>query len=217
MQGRTTRARHAADDRAARKLVPECHSVDSYLDQAPSLRLSEDLDARHESVHELRVHTSRYDRQLLHSRPRGRRQVAHPRHHGVYNGCGDAAPPAGEHLRNEERVAARDREKLVNVDINVLGELDECLTTEWSDPQSENALSGQGAHQAWQATCVVDVIVTTREDDDGVHGLDPPDEVTQRVDGRIVRPVQVLDDEHAWPRPSQLCTQRLVHRLTIRV
>jgi hypothetical protein len=139
------------------------------------------------------------------------------RHHGVDDSCRDAASRAGEHLRDEERVAARDRQKLVNVDRSVPGELDEGPTTEGSDPQSENVLSGKGAHQTWQARCVVDVIVTTCQDDDGVDGLEPPDEVTQRVDGGIIGPVQVLDDEHGWPGSSQLCTQCLVHRLTIRI
>ena len=48
--------------------------------------------------------------------------------------------------------------------------------------------------------------------------MEPPADVAQGVQGRVVGPVQVLDDEHGRPSPrSQLEPQGLVDRLPVGV
>ena len=72
------------------------------------------------------------------------------------------------------------------------------------------------AQQAMQRVLAVQLVVAVGEDEHGGQVRDPADEVTQRVEGRVVRPVNVLDDQHGRMfRPGQFGAQGGEHAVTV--
>ena len=210
-------SRDAAQQGATRQLVPERDAVRPHLEDPPALRFLQHGHVADQCPDEHRRDPGRDHRELFERGTCLLGQLADAGHDRVDDRGGHTRDVAGEHLGHEERVAPCRREHRVGVHTDV-GEGHDRATAQRPQPQALHGLGRQRAEQAPQCVGLPDVVIAVGEDHGGGQRVEPPADVAQRVEGRVVRPVQVLHDEHrrsvAW---LQLLAERLVDRLLVRV
>jgi len=97
---------------------------------------------------------------------------------------------------DEERVSRGEREQVVGVDRAVGAELPHRVGRQPAQRQVPYLVAARClAEQAVQRVLAVQFVVAVGEDQHGRDVGDPPGEVAQRVQRRVVGPVDVLDDQ----------------------
>ncbi len=111
---------------------------------------------------------------------------------------------AGEHLGHEERVAARACVERGRVDA-CPGE--GCHPVDGQRGHRHPGRlrhAGEIPHDAGERMPRPDLVVAVRGDDEHRDVFEPPPEVAQRIEGRLVRPVQILEDQEAGCVPQRV-------------
>ena len=133
-------------------------------------------------------------------------ELAQPREHGVHDGGGHLRVRRREHFGDEERVASRARQHGLDG-----------LAPERGDPRGREAgerdpgggRPGEVAEQRLQGMPRRHVVRTAGEHDERVHAVQPPGELAQRVEGGVVGPVHVLDQQERRLLAREAGQQRL--------
>jgi hypothetical protein len=202
----TADQRQAALDRAAGQLVPEGDgAVDDGDDPAP-LRLGERVQPAEERGGELEVGVGGHHGELFERPLRGGVELVQPRQHGVHHGGGHVRVRRREHLGDEERVAARARQHGLD---GVAPERGDPRGREAGERDPGRGRPGEVAEQRLQGMPRRDVVRTAGEHDERVHAVQPPRELAQRVEGGVVGPVHVLDQQERRPLAREAGQQRL--------
>ena len=197
--------RQAALDRAPRQLVAEAEMVRGDLEHPGELGLGERVDAVAEQVAgELEPDPRRHDRELLERLAAGRVEAARRGRAPPRPRWRDGVGRRGQHLGDEERVAAGDAVHGVGVGAGARRQPPHRRARERRQRQPAHRAPGQGAEQALQrmrrpSSSSRKVRTSTAGD-----RLDPPRHVAEHVDRRVVGPVDVLDDERGRRRGREL-------------
>ena len=192
-----TEGRHGVLDGAARQLVTE--TVDGAVrDEGPRDEALVDHRARQTTdrlqdlgVGRLHQHSCGLEKLL--------RVLGHGEHPGrddIRHGAGDAVGVAGERLHDVERVAAGELEELVGVAGSLVGEMLHRLGAQRRQRQASGGPVGDqvGQRLAMRAVCAR-LPLTEGDHDQRSRALDAPRQEAEPVEGRLVGPVQVLDDD----------------------
>ena len=208
--------RHRARDRAPGQLVPERDPAARHRQQAPLLGEREDRGGvRGQALHERRgqpgLERGRHHRQLLQHVLGHRVQPPDAGQHGVRDGR--RHPLAGrrdQQFVHEERVPRRQLEELSRIQRAVPAELAHRAGGQPAQRQPPHPVAaGRLAEQAVQRVLAAQLVVAVGEDEHRGQPGDPPGEVAQRVQGGVVGPVHVLDDQDPRVvRPVQFGAQR---------
>jgi hypothetical protein len=207
--------RHGGFDRTSRQLVVERHRVRTNLQDALPLGIGEIPEAAEQRPGQGRLNAGRDDGQLL-ERPLGRWlepvQARGPRRRPSPARCpaGRPAPlrrrgcPPGEPVQpggGDGRFPRQARHGGAR-----------------QPPQHDapRCSAGQHAEDPAQRMIKADLVVAVSDHDDGREVGDPPPHMSHHVEGRLVRPVRVLHDEHRRSeRVGQRLENRVEHRLTV--
>ena len=102
-----------------------------------------------------------------------------------------------EHLAYEEGVAAGDAVKPRRIDSVLTDEaLDRMQAQRWQRQRCGTRRSCGVAEQRAQRVADTDLVVTDDPDGQGARLRDAPQHKPQKIDRALIRPVQVIDDEH---------------------
>ena len=184
------RAEHAGRE----TLVEPFHLITGDRAEEPELRLRRD------------------DRHRLEHRATRRRETGCTGEDGVPHRLGNRVDSGGESLDDEERVSAGLVVELVRVGTVRLGELCDRRRGEPGQPQAaDRAARGQLAEDDPQRICELEPVVAVTGDRECGDPLDPADEQAKDVERGLVRPVDVLEHEHARGTSVQLLGQRGDH------
>jgi hypothetical protein len=148
----------------------------------------------------------------------GRIQATRPSQHRVDDRGGDAAAVSGgEHLGDEERVAGGQGEYLAGVD--PAGRAQPPDRVRRQAPQWQPAGPARGGRlpeELLEGVLAGQLVVAVGQDQDGRQLGDPACQVAQHVQGGLVGPVDVLDDQNGRvPGPVELGPQRGQHRVPL--
>ena len=120
----------------------------------------------------------------------------------------DVAIATGQHLGQEERVARRPAVELPRVDAVRLGELRDGIEREPRQLAAGDPLRrGQLAEHDPQGVAKLELVVAIGGDDQRRRRVHLAREESQDVEGRLVGPVQVLEDEHGRRAARELAQQ----------
>ena len=201
--------RQAALDRPPRQLVAEAQVVRGDLEHPGELGLRERVDAVAEQLAgELEGDPRRHDRELLERLAAVRAQAANPGEHGLDDRGGDDVGRGGQHLGDEERVAAGDAVHGAGVGAGARGQPPHRRARQRRQRQPVHRAPGQGAQQALQRVRRAELVVAEGQDEHRGDRLDPPRQVAEHVERRVVGPVDVLDDERRRRRGRELGQDR---------
>ena len=129
--------------------------------------------------------------------------------------AGTTSAGGGQHLGDEERVAAGDAVHGAGVGAGARGQAPHRRARQRRQRQPAHRAPGQGAQQALQRVRRAELVVAEGQDEHRGDRLDPPRHVAEHVERRVVGPVDVLDDERRRRRGRELGQDRgvdAVHR-----
>ncbi len=208
----------AALDRAPRQLVPERQAVRAHLQHAGDLGLRERVDALPEQAPgQLEPDPRRDDAQLVERLAAVRPEPRHARQHGLDHARRDGVGGRGQHLADEERVAAGHPVHGVDVRDRAGGEPLDRGARERPQRDPLHGHARQRPEQPLQRVARAGLVVAEREHEHGPDPLDAAGGVAEHVQRRVVRPVHVLDDEHGRRLRGELLEQRAEQRVDGRV
>ena len=205
----TTRRGQRVDDGAPRELVPELHRLGPHGEQPGLLGGAQGPRPTGNEAGKLRrTDNRRHDGKLLHARLRCEIEAA--------QAGGDRIDHGARHVRgirrrdeftHEVRVTARQGEHAVWVDSAVRGELADGSRRQ--PPKREVAhVRPEVAEQPAERMPAVELLVAIGEHQHGVERVDAPGDEAQRIEGRLVGPVHVFDDEHGAGRRGEFVAER---------
>jgi len=202
------RHRQRVRHRPAGELVPERHRGRRHRQQAALLgRHQRGQPARHQHLDQPPLHRGRDHGQLLQRLLGGRVQAAHPGQHRIHDRGRDAvALPAGEHLDDEKRIARRHGEHLVGVDPAGRAQPPDRVRRQAPQRQPTDPARGRRLpEELLEGMLAGQLVVAVGQDQDSRQLGDPAGQVAQYVQGGLVGPVDVLDDQDGRvPGPVQL-------------
>ena len=203
VQRHQPRRRQRAGDGTAGEFVPEGDPARGHDQQATLLGRRQrgypaGAGVGHEHIDQPAVKRGRDDGQLLKHVLSRRVQAPDPRQHGIGDrGRNTLALRRGEQLMNEERIPGCQREQVMRVDGASRAELPYGSLRQPAQRQMPDTVAaGRLAQQAMERVLAVQLVVAVGEDQDGRQVGDPPDEETQRVERRVVSPVNVLNNQN---------------------
>ena len=132
----------------------------------------------------------------------------HAGEHRLDDRGGDDVGRGGQHLGDEERVAAGDAVHGAGVGAGARGQAPHRRARQRRQRQPAHRAPGQGAQQALQRMRRAELVVAEGQDEHRGHRLDPPRQVAEHVERRVVGPVDVLDDERRRRRGRELGQDR---------
>ncbi len=151
----------------------------------------------------------RHDREGLEQLPRTRVEHGSAREHGVADGGRDASGACGEHLDDEERIAAGRAIQRLRVDAVRLRQGGYRVLRKRSDREAAREPAGrQLAQDDPERMLRVDLAVAVADDHERGNRLDTASEQPEDVERRLVRPVRVLEDEDGARLRRELVRQR---------
>ena len=223
VQGYEPRRWHRIGDGAPRQLVPEGEPARGHGQQAAFLGCCQrcharQAGARNERVNQPAFERGRDDGQLLkHVLSRGI-QAPDPCQHGIGDRRRNTlALGRGKQLMDEERIPGCEREQVMCIDCAARTELLHGLLRQPVQRQMPYVVAaGCLAQQAVKRVLAGQLVVAVGQDQDGRQVGDPPDEVTQRVECRVVGPVNVLNNQNCrMLGPGQFRTQGGEHAVAV--
>ena len=161
-----------------------------------------------ESGHQPELGPLRDDGDRVEHRPPGFAQARRPGEHRLADGVGNALLGCGERLGHEEGIACGPVPELLGIDAVGLREPSDGGGRERAelDPVDAGTRRELAEHGA-QGVLAVHAVMAVARDDDRGDRLDAPHQQPQRIERRLVGPVDVLEYEHAWPARPQLPAQ----------
>ena len=154
---------------------------------------------------ELEADARGHDRELLERLAAGRRRGGATRASTASTTvAGTRVRGRGQRLGDEERVAAGDPVEGVGVGARARRQPRTAVARERRQREPPHRAPGQAAEQALQRVRRAELVVAEAEDEHGGQRLDPPRDVAEHVDRRVVGPVDVLDDERRRRRGREL-------------
>ena len=197
-------------NRQAGQLVPE---RDAGVDRNEHPRAEAFVDAgiglSRERVDEPPLGMRRRNRHGIENLPRLRCQPGGAREHGVTNRGGHLLSTGFEHLGHEEGIAAGQCVETVGVDAVRVGEPCNRIPGERCGCHPRDGdTRRQLPQQHPERMARVDRLVAIAEHDQYVSGGNSAREQPDHVEGRLVRPVRVLDHEHGHLVAAQLLEER---------
>ena len=199
--------------------MPERHPFRGDGEQPALLGLGQDGD----SLAQQRVDEGPFDRrgndgELLQGVHGGRLQAPQPREYGVHDRRRDSPGAArGQDLGHEEGVAGGHLVHLPRVEPAGRAEL--AYGAEGEPGQGQSVHPGPAGHlpqEVTQGVAAAQLVVAVGENEECGQPVDAPDEKAQSVQGRLVRPVHVLDDEYRRMRSDgQLSVEGLVDAVPV--
>jgi hypothetical protein len=154
----------------------------------------------HHALQQRRLHPRAGQRRVLEELPRAGVQAGDPREHRLPRGHRQRSAAGGEHLGDEERVAAGEAEQLVRGDRRGRGErVDGRLRQREQGQATRRPQGGEEAEHHPQRVVRGQALVPERGDQQQRQAAQPPAEEAQQVQRRLVGPVHVLDDD---PQPG---------------
>ena len=195
----------AALDRAPRQLVAEAEVAGGDLQHPGELGLRERVDAVAEQLGgELEPDPRGHDGELLECLAALRREPGHAGEDRLDDRGGDGVGGRGQRLGDEERVAAGHPVQGVAVGARARRQPPHRRARERRQRQPPDRPPGQAAQHALERVRRAELVVAEAEDEHGGHRLDPPRDIAEHVDRRVVGPVDVLDDERGRRRGREL-------------
>ena len=134
--------------------------------------------------------------------------LAQAREHGVLDARGHRVGRRGERLGDEERVAGRERVNGGRVAPGAGRERVDGLARERRELEPVDGLPGQHPEQPVQRVARDQHLVAQGDDEQRAERADPAGGVAEHVDGGVVGPVRVLDQQHRRPLLGELLHQR---------
>ena len=198
----------AALDGAPRQLVAESEPVGAIFDDAGELgrgqrahRLAE--QDRGQIGRDVRGH----HRQALERLAAVRVQAAQAGEHRVLDAGRHLAGRRGERLGDEERVAARQRVDGGRIAPGAAHQRLHGVARQRGELDAVHRAAGERAEQTVQGMARIE-LVAGRQDEDRADPLDAARRVAEHVEGGVVGPVDVLDDEDGRALLRELLQQR---------
>ena len=189
--------------------MPEADPAGAGLDQPRLLGLGERLDRRAEQrLGELAGHRRRHDREPLQRLGALGAHLAQAREHGVLDARGHRVGRRGERLGDEERIAGGERVDGAGVAPGAGRQRVDGLAGERRELEPVDGLPGQRPEQPVQRMAGDQHLVAQRDDEQRAERPDPAGGVAEHVDGRVVGPMGVLDQQHRRPLLGELLHQR---------
>ncbi len=118
---------------------------------------------------------------------------------------------------DEERVAARRAMQSRRIEVARSSNRADCLEGQRRYPNLGGERSREVAEREPQRVCASNLLVTKRSDDKDRHVPEPPTDHTEHVERALVRPMEILEDDHRRrpPRLAKQCEKRREHLIAI--
>ena len=187
-------------DRPAGEFVPEGHDVTAYFHDAGALGLGDRCQVVDQDAQQVHLGAGRDDRQPVQGGLSRRAQGAHPGQHRVNDCRRHDGTRVGEHLGDEERIAAGEPEQLAGIDVRRGGHFADRVRGEPGQPQPGGRRAAERAENTAQRMVPGQGVVAVGHQQHRWQVLHPGTEVAQHIERRAVGPVGVFDDEHGWRR-----------------
>ena len=203
-------------DSPAGEFVPEGHDVTADFHDAGPLGLGDLCQVIDQDAEQAQLGAGRYDRQPVQGTLSRRAQGADPGQHRVDDCRRRDGTRVGEHLGDEERIAAGEPEQLAGIEVRRGGHVADRVRGEPRQPQPGGRHAAERAENAAQRMVPGQGVVAVGHQQHRGQVLHPGTEVAQHVERRAVGPVGVLDDEHGWRRRRrQFVTHGREHQIRI--
>ncbi len=185
-------------DAGACDLVPEPHRLAVGLEHPGGEALLEAGERqRGDGLEQPQLRPCRHHGDRLEQTSRQRRQPRGPGQDGIANGVGGTVRAGGQHLGDEEWVATREPVQLLRVDgLTPREEGDPGRRERRKAHPMHASPGGQLAEQDPERVRARQLVVAVRREHQRRHAAQPPGQHAQQVEGRLVGPVQVLEDQH---------------------
>jgi len=212
---------HRAGDGPPGQLVPEGDLLGGHGEQAAFLgggQGGHGGGTGDERADQPAFQSGRHDGQLVEHVLGRRVQPPDPGQHGIGDGGRHLLTlRRGQQLVHEERIPRGERVQVSRIDRAARAELAHGVRRQPAQRQPPHVVAARRvAEQAIQRVRTAQLVVAVGEHEDGGQLGDPPDEVAQRVERRVVGPVHVLDDQHGRVLgPGQLAAQRGQHPVPV--
>ena len=205
--------RQLALDRPAGQLVPEPHVPGVGLQHAAPLGLVQGAQLVAEQLlGQPPLDLAGHGRQQLQGPPGGLGQPGQPGQDRVADGGRDLDPGVGQDLGDEERVAGRGRQHRGGVGAGGAGQLLDRAGRQGPQDQPPDLLVGEGGEDPAQGMLAAQLVLAVGEHQYARQLRDPPGQVAEHVQGGVVGPVDVLDQQHRRPA-GQLLVDGPEHRV----
>ena len=180
--------------------MPEGDDTTTYFHHAGALGLGDRGQVAGQDAEQVHLGAGRDDRQPVQRRLGRRAQGTHPGQHRVNDGRRHDVTRVGEHLGDEERVAAGEPEQLAGIDVRRGGQFADRAGGEPGQPQPGGRGAAEHAEQTAQRMVPGQGVVAVGHQQHRGQAPHPGTEVAQHIKGRAVGPVDVFDDEHGRRR-----------------
>ena len=202
----------ASKDRLASQLVPERVATTVRLEETAGEgvlggRLVDDARQQHG------IDGWPDDRRRLERCPSDIGQPRRARKDGVSNGRRDSVRGRRDDLRDVERIAARLPVQVLRVELRAARQLADRVDRQGAEREAPHGRRRREvADDDAQRMLAADLIVAVGPDHERARGLDAPPDEAQGVERRLVRPVQVVEEEdHAAGSRAQRTQERAQH------
>jgi hypothetical protein len=153
------------------------------------------------------------DRDRIERRSRLAAEPRGPREHGIRHGRRDGAVPRRQHFRHEERIPAGQPVELACIDFRRAGEIGDGLRRERWDREPVGLRKGrQLAEEDAERMNPIELVVPVGREHEQRRLPQLAREQPQHVERRLVRPVDVLDDDDRRRARSRQPEERGDHR-----
>ena len=209
VQRTTARHRHGPQHRLARQLVPEAQLALDLLEQAGGQARVDRGVARPEAGEQAGPDDAPDDAGRLDGAPRLVVEAREARGDRVADARGQTPTAGRHHLGHEEGVPGGEAVELLGVDVEPFGQPRDRRARQRRDLQAGDARRGREvAEDDAQRVPRADLVVAVRREDQRARPPDPAAEEAEQVEGRLVGPVDVLEDRDGGPLPERLEQER---------
>ena len=210
--------REAALDRAPRQLVAEPEAIGAIFDHPRELRGGQGAQlVAEQQGGQLGRDVRWHHRQALERLAAVGVQPAQPGEHRILDAGRHLVARRGERLGDEERVAARERVHGGRIATAARGQRLHRAARQRRELDAMHRAADDCPEQPVQRMARIE-LVAHRQDQHGAHGVDAACRVAEHVEGGVVGPVEVLDDEDGGPLLGELLQQRredAIHRAVV--
>ena len=194
--------------RTTGQLVAEGDGVRTDLQHAVPFGLGQGRQLTEQPAGQRQLHPRRHHGQQVERGLRRRGESPDPGEHRVDDGRRHSGPRCGERLGHEERISAGVPEQSCRGHRGPSGQAGHGRPRQPLEPQAPHPGAAQRAQHVPQGVSGRDLVVAVGHDEQRRQVVDPPADVAQHVERRVVCPVHVLDDEHRRTGPGQLGEHR---------